>query len=150
MVAMTTGRMRWLCYLMSFALVACAGPLGLILEDVEFDAQGPILKWEAFPSSRDRDADDQGLLNEAKKISYDLRIFRVKTGELVVDQRGLQKPSYRPGSALRDGRRYCWTVRARFRLNGQLRLGPWSTRGANPLDGRFVPIPSARLAQFQM
>lgn len=103
-------------------------PPRILFEDV--DSVLPQLKWEAFPGERDLAADKQGRLKGLGAVTYDLRIWEAfidgSKSELVYEREGLPQPEHRVETPLRVGTHYCWTVRARFTLDGRPRVTPWA------------------------
>ena len=94
------------------------------------DSVQPMLKWQAFPAARDLAADEQGRLKGIGSVSYDLKIWQVapngSKSTLVYAREELPQPEHRVEKSLAQQTRFCWTVRARFELNGELRVTPWS------------------------
>ena len=101
---------------------------GMYFRDV--DSISPTLKWESFPRKIDYLANRK---NRFSNVRYDLRIYqgraskqfdKVQKSELVHKVRNLKKPFYKV--KLDPCKWYYWTVRARFKLNGQWRATEWS------------------------
>jgi hypothetical protein len=85
----------------------------------------PELRWAAFPSEADLARDKQGRLGAAERVSYQLRVFETSRCEMVYQQFGLTEPQHRPALSLDPSRRYVWTVRPVFWLDGRRRIGDW-------------------------
>jgi hypothetical protein len=134
----------------------------------------PALQWEAFPRREDLDHDSGGLLARLSDVRYDLRIWTSVgggPGELVYERLGLRLDPQvdpaapgddpRPSSAafvehhldcvLAPATEYLWSVRARFRLDGEERASRWSMNQApdvraQPALRRWLPysVPISR------
>lgn len=97
-----------------------AGP-----EPVAVDSRTPRLAWSAGPPADKGNAVPEG----ATDFRYDLRIWQVadgRTGELVIERFGLAAPTYDVESPLAANTTYGWSVRARYRVDGQPRATRWS------------------------
>ncbi|HUM16825.1 MAG TPA: hypothetical protein VL086_14115 [Candidatus Nitrosotalea sp.] len=89
----------------------------------------PTLRWETFPRPVDAPA--------VSNISYELRIWRaeknqdapgqglVLPGELVYARAGLVEPVHRVETPLEPDTLYLWSIRARFELEGRVRVTDW-------------------------
>ncbi|WP_243287004.1 hypothetical protein [Geothrix terrae] len=113
----------------------------------------PVLQWEAFPRREDLDHDVGGLFGRITDVRYDLRIWASVgggPGALVYERTGMrlearldpagaaspsegeappmQKTYVEHGleAALAPATEYLWSVRARFRLDGEERASRWS------------------------
>jgi hypothetical protein len=96
----------------------------------------PTFRWERFPRNVDYSADKQ---NRFSNISYDLRIYEYeghrfknhkkislyKRGE-VYEITGIRQPFYKLKTRLKPCQWYRWTVRTRFKLNGEWRATEWT------------------------
>lgn len=99
---------------------------------VEVDSLQPALRWEAYPRPLDRGADEEGVLDRIRNVTYDLKIWRAENetpGEVVYTRQGLPGPWHRLERALEPSTKYFWTVRARFELDGDPRVIEWGTIG---------------------
>jgi hypothetical protein len=104
----------------------------------------PLFEWEAFPTARDRER-DTGWIARTKNVTYDLIIYRARRdapAEVVCSRTALPGPSHQMPEPLPGRTRYFWTVRARFELNGQVRVTDWSVVDAQNV---FPRGPVARL-----
>lgn len=117
------------------------------------ESLSPTLQWEAFPRRVDLDHDAGRLFQRITEIRYDLRIWKSiggGPGELVYERLGSRlepraDPALAPQAPGEDPRppsttfvehrlecilapatEYLWSVRARFRLDGQERASRWS------------------------
>jgi len=103
------------------------------------DSLCPLLVWEAFPRGADQEGDSGKLLDRLSEVRYDLRIWTSVgggPGPLVYERLGLDLPVHAEGGSstvehrldlpLSPGREYLWSVRARFKLDGQERATRWS------------------------
>lgn len=98
------------------------------LASVEVDSLQPTLRWEAFPRPQDREADREGHLSRIRSVTYDLRIWRATNAypaELIYAREGFPEPSHRVEVPLERSTEYFWTVRARFELDGDVRVTGW-------------------------
>lgn len=96
---------------------------------VKIDTLQPTFEWEAFPNKSAKQADNEEDLEHLKNVTYDLRIWYVVRGlpgELAYERDALPQPRHRLEKPLSPGTRYCWTVRPRFTLNGEPRVGTWA------------------------
>jgi hypothetical protein len=118
------------------------------------DSLQPLLRWEAFPRSKDREADREGIVEQITEVTYDLKVWetphrvtspRVRRGpkgvitevqeeapgrfdgelEPIYVRTGLTTPSHRVDLLLKPATYYMWTIRARFLLEGQPRVTEW-------------------------
>ena len=95
---------------------------------VKIDSLQPSMQWETFPTHADQQQDKGNVLARIDQVCYDLKIWQVDDGapsELVYEREGLPSPSHRLEKPLAQDTRYCWSVRARFKLNGEWRLSEW-------------------------
>lgn len=87
----------------------------------------PTLRWDHFPRDRDLKA-APGEMARVKNVRYDLIIAReryLKPAEVVYRRDGLPEPQHTLDAPLLRNSRYFWTVRARFELDGRLRVTEW-------------------------
>lgn len=94
------------------------------------DSLRPVLSWEAFPRSIDREADREEIVGQITEVAYDLRVWETSgpsVGELklIYTRTGLTTPFYQSDVPLRPSTLYLWTIRARFLLRGQPRITEW-------------------------
>jgi hypothetical protein len=95
---------------------------------VVIDGTQPILEWEGFPTVRDRER-DSGWIARTQNVRYDVVIYRARRdapAEVVYSQTGLPGHTHQVSEPLPARTRYFWTVRARFELDGQVRVTDWS------------------------
>ena len=152
---MRTG--RWACVAIVF-LTGCAPPVsvyGLRPEYPKarlehFGSAGfvrvvtlrPVLQWATFPDADDRKADTDGMLARVRNVTYDLKIFcadQAYPAEVVYARSGIREPAHLLEVALRPDTEYFWTVRARFELDGAVRVTPWSRIRASGSTDVVVP-----------
>jgi hypothetical protein len=101
-------------------------------ESTRVDLKAPVLRWESFPRTRDEAVFGPGARQRISDVTYDLRLWRETTSAADLTQgatdppvaTGLREPRYAIGK-LEPGR-YHWTVRTRFRLDGQPRVSQWT------------------------
>ncbi len=104
------------------------------------DSLQPTLRWEAFPRPEDREADREGLLSRISDVTYDLKIWKAPAGDpgwralrgVVIHlddaytRQGLPHPWHELEIPLEPCTKYFWTIRAKFRLDGDLRVIQWA------------------------
>jgi hypothetical protein len=88
----------------------------------------PTFRWESFPTRADAER-DPAWASRLKNVAYDLAVYRARRGapaEVVYSRQALPEPSHVIVEPLPAGARYFWTVRARFVIDGQVRVTEWS------------------------
>jgi hypothetical protein len=108
----------------------------------ELDARHPVLRWARFPHPRGEDPAARGAAGDARRVTYDVRVWRAETGypvELVYEREALPETSHRIEQALSPSTDYLWTVRARFEVDGQPRRSDWAVTHAPRLP--LLPHP---------
>lgn len=125
----------------------------------------PELHWKPFSLSESL-AEDSGWA-EGQHIRYDMKVWHADTNdlplELVYARQGLSKPHHHIETPLQAATTYFWTVRARFDLNGQTRVTPWTVtqirneyapstldRVTNPFYFKFTTPSHPALVQQQV
>ena len=104
-------------------------------EFVEVDSLQPTFQWEPFPRPSDDFAD------KVQDVTYELRIWTTTqgpSGKLRYSRDGLKLPSHKPEESLEPSIQYLWSVRARFMIDGDLRVTEWGMAGL-PLRNESVP-----------
>ena len=89
----------------------------------------PTLHWEAFPRASDITVAPEEM-GRVKNIRYDLIIARenyLAPAEVVYSRQGLSDTMHTIEISLSSNTRYFWTVRARFELDGRVRVTEWGT-----------------------
>jgi hypothetical protein len=106
------------------------------LEFVEVDSVQPTLRWESFPRDHDMiEADGQKF--QITDVRYDLRVFDkvvmpssthmvLVPAQQVYGVRDIPESYHRIESGLNTCHEYFWTVRARFNLDGRVRVTEWA------------------------
>lgn len=105
------------------------------LEFVKVDSVQPTIRWESFPREHDLiDADGQP--HQISDVRYELQIFDVGLPEkssivlvpaqLIYVARDIAEPYHKIENVLDACKAYFWTVRARFKLYGRLRVIEWA------------------------
>ena len=89
------------------------------------DSLQPTLSWEAFgPAQLGLDP------GRVRNVTYELRLWTAAREsaplEVVYARDGLTAPQHHVETPLTPERRYHWAVRARFELDGQPQVIPWS------------------------
>jgi hypothetical protein len=112
------------------------------------DTLQPVFRWESFPRGVDLD-EAGGSAARFTDVSYEISVFEVArkwqervgpfgtyaaptyiAGKRIYERTGLSTPEHRIEEPLAPCGRYAWTVRARFRLDGQPRVTVWTvTKG---------------------
>jgi hypothetical protein len=140
------------------SLLGCAAPSTPKPPSAAARIHCPELTWQRFPSDHDMARDDQGLLANAERISYQLRVFDQSTGHMVFERTSLNETRHRPELWLDPDHRHVWTVRPVFWLGRDRRVGDWlgvesplestsetARSTAVPLPLRlFPPVPTDR------
>lgn len=89
----------------------------------------PRFEWEAFPRAGDiAEAPDE--MSKVADVTYDLIIAseeNLAPAEVVYQRTGLILPEHTISISLQPEKRYFWTVRARFNLDGRSRTTEWSS-----------------------
>lgn len=105
------------------------------LEFVEVASVQPTLQWERFPREHDLGGSD-GSHHQITDVRYELRIFDTAIpastnillvpAQQVYEARGIPEPLLTVNSGLNACSDYFWTVRARFKLDGRIRVTEWA------------------------
>jgi hypothetical protein len=144
--------MRKVALALAGILAGCAPTAGLRLEPVKFaNTRKPTFVWETFPSEGTY-LSDRPFITE---VTYDLRVWREDSSvgfwettrepsELVYERHGLAAPGHTLDILLPDGS-YRWSIRPRFLLRGELRVGEWSQEGS---EIRAPVYPARGYARF--
>ena len=96
---------------------------------ISIDSLQPTLRWQSFPRDVDRTA-APAVMERVSDVRYDVLITEaigLAPGPVVVAAGGIATNSYRLEVQLKPGRKYFWTVRARFELDGRQRVTEWAT-----------------------
>lgn len=164
--------MRWVVPCALLFLVACTRPLEVAglrplsptTEDrvPTLESSQPALRWEPFPRPADLEADPHGWVSRVRGVTYDLRIWRgvrdhfgheeIYPDELVYARSALSVPEHTVDTPLASETPYLWSVRARFELDGQIRVTPWgvllSPRPSKLADPRSTSVPARGYYRF--
>lgn len=123
--------------------------IGAIFEWYAVESLRPHFKWEAFPRQGDIAAAPEEMARVGK-VEYDLVIAseeNMAPGEIVYRQYGLASPEHTIRISLQPGRRYFWTVRSRFVLDGRIRVTEWSS--TLPIASENITAPSRYSFRFR-
>jgi hypothetical protein len=105
--------------------------IGRVFEWTAADSLAPTLRWQSFPRDSDRAIAPEDM-SRVRNVTYDLVIAREENmapGEVVYARSGLPAAGHVLETALKPGKRYFWTIRAHFDLDGRPRVTEWgSTR----------------------
>lgn len=120
----------------------------------EVDSLQPTFKWESFPRLRSIEKDEQGFLSKIKDVTYDLKIWKAENefpSFLIYSRQALPEPSHRIEQPLEPCAKYFWSVRARFKIDGETRVTEWGiSQIPEPLTIRRSPIiPNPNLYRFK-
>lgn len=103
--------------------------LGNTFEWVVASGLSPRLRWEAFPRAKDLAAAPADMAR-VRRVTYDLVVAREENmapGPIVYRREGVPLNEHTLEVVLQPGTRYFWTVRARFELDGRVRVTEWGT-----------------------
>jgi hypothetical protein len=94
----------------------------------KIDTLEPTLEWQSFPREVDRLAapDEMARVSD---VRYDLVVAEesgAAAGAVIVSAQGVAENRYRIEPPLEPGKKYFWTVRASFKLDGQSRVTQWA------------------------
>ena len=107
-------------------------PLSPSPEHGGVDSLTPTLQWEPFATQGDA---------RITEVVYDVRVM-LPGGGVVYLKEGLPACEHRVESPLRPKTRYEWTVRARFRWEGQRRVTQWSELARDQDRTPSTPLPA--------
>jgi len=102
---------------------------------VEVDSLQPTFYWQQFPRPKD------DLAGKVQDVTYEFRIWRMTPGEsgkLRYARNGLESPYHKVEEPLEPSSKFFWSVRARFLIDGQVRVTEWGLAGI-PLRDEAVP-----------
>ena len=106
------------------------------------DSNPPTLEWERFPRGyawAPESADAAGISG----VTYEMRLYNalrhyvsgngdfLSPERVVYERTGLREPVHRPETELEPCAVHFWTARARFTLDGRVRVTPWMSVGAS-------------------
>lgn len=93
------------------------------------DHLSPLLSWQGFPRESDISMAPQDM-KRVKNVRYELVVGtggNDETPDVFYHVEGLTETSHRVPMRLEPDTRYFWSVRARFDLNGRMRVTDWAT-----------------------
>ncbi len=117
------------------------GAMGAFLP-TEADSNRPTLEWERFPRGYAW-APESADAARISGVSYEMRLYnalrRYVSGRadfliperVIYERADLPEPVHRPEIELEPCTVYFWTARARFTLDGRVRVTPWMSVGAS-------------------
>ena len=114
---------------------------GNMFEWTSVDSLQPTLRWESFPRRDDMEAAPEAMRRIAD-VSYDLVIARAvnySVAEIAYRRLGIPANVHQLTEPLRPGGRYFWTVRARFRQDGQHYVTEWAALNSGARAAYAVP-----------
>jgi hypothetical protein len=100
----------------------------------EVNSLQPTFRWESFPRPQDIKNDKDGLIAQIHNVTYDLKIWRVEdynSGKIAYRREGLPEPLHKIEEPLEPSTRYSWTIRARFEVDGHIRVTEWGALCVN-------------------
>ena len=138
----------------------------------EVDSLQPLLRWEPFPPSEDKELYGKEFSESITNISYDIRIwlsYNDSPGLIIYSETGLPEPQFELQKPLLYCSKYFWSIRARFEIEGKTRVTDWSIStsvlpeylekkgykrlyswaGSNLFMGRIPFIPNPNLYRFR-
>jgi hypothetical protein len=92
------------------------------------DSAQPELRWETFPRQRDLEAAPAEMAR-VKNVAYDVVVARehdMAAAEVVYRRERIASNAHTLETALQSARRYLWSVRARFELDGHQYVTEWA------------------------
>lgn len=98
-------------------------------ERANVDDLQPTFSWAEFPSQDDIRADRKGVVKYVSDVTYELKVWQDKGGnsrELVYEKKGLKNNKHKIESSLAPETQYFWSVRARYRFQGEDKVTRWS------------------------
>jgi len=102
---------------------------------VEVDSLQPTFHWQTFPRPKD------SLSGKVQEVTYEFRIWTMTPGEsgkVRYARSGLKSPYHKVEEPLEPSSKFFWSVRARFLIDGQVRVTEWGLAGI-PLRDEAVP-----------
>lgn len=116
---------------------------------LKVDSLQPTLRWEPFPRSHDIRRDHQNLLSRIRDVTYDLKIWNSTyefPDRVIYTRQGLLEPFHKIEQPLEPCAKYFWTVRARFKIDGETRVTEWGIsevpRGQEVRKSSIIPNPN--------
>jgi hypothetical protein len=94
----------------------------------KIDSLQPTLQWQSFPREADRAADPEEMAR-VRDVRYDILVAEemgMAPGAVIASAYGIEQTSYRLERELQPAKKYFWTVRASFELDGKRRVTPWA------------------------
>lgn len=138
----------WHCMLQPFYPELKYGFFSTKLKYPEVDSLQPTLKWEPFPREKDINEDKKGILTRINEITYDLKIWSEQDfiqDEPLYIRQGIERAEHKIEILLEQSKRYFWTFRAGFKLDGQYRVTKWAQsripwKGGDPCYFDYIPV----------
>ena len=103
----------------------------LVTEFVEVESLSPTFRWQPFDIVR-VDPLPPFEYPHVNNVSYEIRIWQTvtqNTGKLIYTRKQLTSTEHRIEQPLIPGKRYYWSVRAHFEVNGRHRITEWALAG---------------------
>ena len=103
---------------------------------VKVDSLQPTLRWESFPRPQDSIENKEEMIYLMRNVTYDLKIWSAEGDcpyAIIYSKQGLREPYYKLEEPLEPCSKYLWTIRARFEIDGKVRVTEWgiSQRGVS-------------------
>ena len=117
----------------------------------------PTLEWERFPRGYAW-APESADAARISAVSYEIRLYSalrqhtpggadfLRPERVIYERAGLEQPLHRPETELEPCAVYFWTARARFALDGRVRVTPWMAAGPwrTPIAFATPAVPGGR------
>src|SRR6185503_8277607 len=140
----------WLATLLLAASLAGCSSVGFVPRAKDMSPQSrqtPTLSWNPVPTP-----EYESLRNRITDVSYELRIWTTYSPArrelarltLVYTRLGLPGHVHEVEDPLRVEADFVWAVRARFKLDGEWRVSPWSTAAAWDRTAKLPELGYAR------
>lgn len=113
---------------------------------IEVDSLTPTLRWQPYPGEHQDALDSEAvpfILEDLAEISdkqYDLFIAEIQEDMSLTptyEAERLSQPYHTVEKALKPDAKFIWSIRARYKINGQARLSEWSKSNMPFLFYRF-------------
>lgn len=104
----------------------------------------PEFRWEPFPHKSVRTKQNLALIDRISDVVYDMKVFQVldhKPFKLVYQVTDLAEPFHKMDVDLKKHKPYYWTVRARYKMDGQAAATRWARHavGYHPHHDKHSP-----------
>ena len=142
-------RLPILAALVSTALASLGCTAGLAIREVTWEGRTPTVRWEACVVEEYLGYDTPEFRASITAVTYDLRLFRNTDGSLVYRRDRLPAPEHTIRAPLEPDAVYRVTMRPRYHLGVQERVGEWSRRIADAGERPLFATPLDRLTALR-